>query len=101
MRSANQIFYQMAAIAALLLSASSAPAQDERRGERLLSRNCAMCHAIGRSGRSPHRKAPPFRTLSTRYPIEDLAEEKASSPVIRTCQNSSSRHAMSEQSCRT
>ena len=78
MRSASQIFCQTAVIVALLLSASSAPAQDksrdERRGETLLSKNCAMCHAIGRSGRSPHREAPPFRTLSTRYPIEDLSE---------------------------
>ena len=78
MRSAKGVLRQTAIVAALLLSASSALAQDkdrdERRGERLLSKNCAMCHAIGRSGRSPHREAPPFRTLSTRYPIESLSE---------------------------
>jgi cytochrome c len=33
-----------------------------------------MCHAVGRSGRSPHRQAPPFRTLSQRYPIDSLSE---------------------------
>jgi mono/diheme cytochrome c family protein len=46
----------------------------EARGEALLSQNCAMCHAIGRSGASPHAVAPPFRTLSQRYPIESLEE---------------------------
>ena len=78
MRGASQVLCQTAVFAALLLSVSSALAQDkgrdERHGERLVSRHCAMCHAIGRSGRSPHREAPPFRTLSTRYPIDDLSE---------------------------
>jgi cytochrome c len=67
-----------AAITALILSQSSGFAQDraraERRGESLLSKNCAMCHSVGRAGRSPHREAPPFRTLSQRYPIESLSE---------------------------
>ena len=36
--------------------------------------NCSQCHAIGRVGESPIPEAPPFRTLHTRYPIEDLAE---------------------------
>ena len=65
-------------IAVLPLSVASGSTQDrggiERRGERLLSRHCAMCHAIGRRGRSPHREAPPFRILSKRYPIESLSE---------------------------
>ena len=47
---------------------------DIRRGERLLAKNCSRCHAIGRTGASPHRQAPPFRTLSQRYPIESLSE---------------------------
>jgi mono/diheme cytochrome c family protein len=65
-------------IAGVFFSVSAAVAQDvgraERIGEKLLSRHCAMCHAVGRSGTSPHREAPPFRTLSRRYPIESLAE---------------------------
>jgi mono/diheme cytochrome c family protein len=59
----------------------SVPAQDntalEKRGEALLAKNCASCHAIGRTGTSPHAKAPPFRTLSRKYPIERLAEALA------------------------
>ena len=43
------------------------------RGELLLTRNCARCHAVGRTGASPHPAAPPFRTLSRKYKIEGLA----------------------------
>lgn len=50
------------------------PISQESRGEALLSRHCAMCHAIGRSGTSPHAEAPPFRTIGQRYPVESLEE---------------------------
>lgn len=43
-------------------------------GRVLLEVNCARCHAIGRSGESPHPQAPPFRELSRRYPVSDLDE---------------------------
>lgn len=36
--------------------------------------NCSGCHAIGRVGTSPNRRAPPFRTLGARYPLADLTE---------------------------
>ena len=49
----------------------------EKRGEALLVKNCARCHAIGRTGTSPHSQAPLFRTLSRKYPIERLAEALA------------------------
>jgi cytochrome c len=44
------------------------------KGEVLTKENCARCHAIGREGNSPHPPAPPFRTLSSKYPVENLAE---------------------------
>jgi mono/diheme cytochrome c family protein len=47
------------------------------RGEELVKQNCARCHAIGKEGSSPHPEAPPFRTLSGKYPVEDLAESLA------------------------
>ena len=47
------------------------------RGELLLKRNCARCHAVGPSGASSHPAAPPFRTLSRKYKIEGLAEALA------------------------
>jgi cytochrome c len=48
-----------------------------RRGEALLITNCARCHAVGRSGVSPHPQAPPFRTLSRKFKVEGLAEALA------------------------
>src|SRR5450755_2886003 len=44
------------------------------KGEVLVRENCSRCHAIGKEGDSPHPPAPPFRTLSSKYPVEDLAE---------------------------
>jgi mono/diheme cytochrome c family protein len=49
----------------------------EDRGEALLGRHCAMCHATGRAGTSPHAAAPPLRTLGQRYPLESLEEALA------------------------
>jgi cytochrome c len=48
-----------------------------RRGEALLTANCARCHAVGRSGVSPHPQAPAFRTLSRKFKVEGLAEALA------------------------
>jgi cytochrome c len=61
---------------ALALCSSAAMAQSGRaqRGQTFAQTNCSGCHAIGRVGESPIPEAPPFRTLHTRYPIEDLAE---------------------------
>jgi mono/diheme cytochrome c family protein len=70
-------YWTDAAAACGLLAAiatQSAEAQSLKRGESLLSRHCAPCHAIGRAGNSPHKSAPPFRTLGQRYPIESLEE---------------------------
>jgi cytochrome c len=69
------------AVSAMVLAALPALAQDrarpERQGEALLAKNCSRCHAISRTGASPHPEAPPFRTLSRKYPIEGLAEALA------------------------
>ena len=56
------------AFALLAVCATSAHAErsPEDRGEVLMSRHCAMCHAIGRSGTSPDSKAPPLRALTQR-----------------------------------
>jgi cytochrome c len=47
------------------------------KGEVLVRENCSRCHAVGLQGDSPHKEAPPFRTLAKNYPIEDLAESLA------------------------
>lgn len=59
----------------LLLTASPAWGQSEIEQGRLLAEaNCSSCHAIGLADTSPHPDAPPFRTLSERYPLDSLAE---------------------------
>ncbi len=46
-------------------------------GLALVTKNCARCHATGATGDSPHKDAPPFRSVVTRYPLENLAEALA------------------------
>ena len=60
----------------VLLSAAMIQAQNPpiERGLALAQTNCAGCHAIGPTGESPLPKAPPFRALHRRYPVENLAE---------------------------
>jgi cytochrome c len=61
---------------AILLAASPAAAQElAARGHALLSEMCASCHAIERSGASPHPAAPPFRIISRRLDIDDVYEK--------------------------
>jgi cytochrome c len=62
------------AVTLLLAAAYPAAAQDVKRGEELLTRDCSHCHAVGRTGDSPNKEAPAFRTLAQRYPIESLEE---------------------------
>ena len=54
-------------LALLLICASSAAghARDReiQRGKDLLETMCSRCHAVGKTGRSPHIDAPPFRTF--------------------------------------
>jgi len=47
------------------------------KGEVLVRENCSRCHAVGLTGVSPDPEAPPFRTLSSKYPIENLSEALA------------------------
>ena len=52
------------------------------RGRAIAERECARCHAVGRAGASLHLKAPPFRELPKRYPVEHLAESLAEGIVV-------------------
>lgn len=62
---------------ALALPAAAATDQEVARGLKIAEENCAVCHAIGKEGDSQHPAAPPFRTLSSRYPVETLEEALA------------------------
>ncbi len=67
---------QMLVTLALVSPALAAPTA-EQRGRAYAQAHCARCHAIGRTGDSRFKPAPPFRTLHQRYPIESLGEALA------------------------
>ena len=48
-----------------------------QRGLTFVSANCTGCHAVDKVSPSPLGIAPPFRTLHTKYPVENLAESLA------------------------
>ncbi len=64
----------LAATCLLAVAWPACAAGDLKRGEQLLQRDCGTCHAVGKTGDSPHKDAPAFRTLSQRYPVEQLEE---------------------------
>jgi tetratricopeptide (TPR) repeat protein len=45
-----------------------------KEGQGLVEAHCSGCHAVGRDGASPNPKAPQFRTLHRRHPIQALRE---------------------------
>jgi mono/diheme cytochrome c family protein len=53
--------------------AGTANAQNsERRGRAVVLEFCARCHAIGKTGKSPHASAPPFRTLGRSFDLDQF-----------------------------
>jgi mono/diheme cytochrome c family protein len=69
------------AILLLLLATLSGLAEDvspsplEERGRVLAKSICSQCHAIGRSGESPHAGAPAFRALEGRVDLDSFMEQ--------------------------
>jgi mono/diheme cytochrome c family protein len=64
-------------IAFASMAGSVAAQTAEEPGKALAEKHCARCHAIGQTGDSPFKPAPPFREVVTRYPVESLAEALA------------------------
>jgi mono/diheme cytochrome c family protein len=50
---------------------------DAQRGLTFVSTNCTECHSVDKVSPSPLAIAPAFRTLHTKYPVENLAESLA------------------------
>lgn len=46
----------------------------QKQGAALVETHCARCHATGRTGTSSNAKAPEFRTLQQRHPVQALRE---------------------------
>ena len=58
------------------------PADAVANGRKLAEKNCSRCHAVGLDGSSPHREAPPFRTIAARGRVDDLQEALAEGIVV-------------------
>jgi mono/diheme cytochrome c family protein len=60
----------------LLLSLLPARAEDAliERGRALVETNCTKCHAIGATGTSPFKAAPPFREVAPNYTHDELVD---------------------------
>lgn len=58
----------------LAASAAAEGADGIAHGKALVEANCARCHAVGANDTGSHPEAPPFRTLSERYPLDALEE---------------------------
>ena len=57
-----------------VMATSPVPAQSQQ-AVTLVQELCAMCHATGHTGGSPHAGAPPFRRLDSIYDLVKLQEE--------------------------
>ncbi|MDP2298119.1 MAG: cytochrome c [Pseudolabrys sp.] len=73
----NAVAALATALVGLAMAAFPAAAEDIARGETLLKRLCASCHAVGTADVGKHPTAPAFRTLGRLYPIESLEEALA------------------------
>jgi len=68
------------AVIFLLIATSGGLAQDhkasslEEHGRALAQRMCSACHAVGKSGESPHVGAPAFRALDRRLELDSFTE---------------------------
>lgn len=79
------MFYALAAIWFLVLSANAKPFVEPGnadRGRAFVKDHCSSCHAVGRLGRSPYPPAPPLRTLNAKYDVEGLAEAFAEGIIV-------------------
>ena len=54
--------------------AGAQPRDAVRHGHALVKEFCARCHAVGRTGKSPHAGAPPFRSIGRSYDLDGFAE---------------------------
>jgi cytochrome c len=50
------------------------PSALERHGQALAETMCSQCHAVGKTGQSPHAGAPPFRALDRRVDLDSFID---------------------------
>lgn len=80
MKTARSTVLRAVGCAALLILQAAtangiARAQDDvERGRSLLATLCGGCHAIGRTGASPHAGAPAFRSIDDRSGLDEFID---------------------------
>jgi len=79
MRAAH-LFGIIPALSLAISAAAADPLVEE--GQAIAKANCSRCHAIGPTGESPNPKSPPFRTLSKKYPVQNLEEALAEGIIV-------------------
>lgn len=67
----------LAGAAVGLVQPAGAVEGQAEKGKALVAQNCSRCHGIGADDASKHEKAPPFRLVVTRYPLDNLEEALA------------------------
>jgi mono/diheme cytochrome c family protein len=72
-----KILPPIAALFALVLLGAAAHAQNESQdpavhGRALAEQFCAPCHAVGKTGKSPHEGAPPFRSFGDKFDLDSF-----------------------------
>jgi mono/diheme cytochrome c family protein len=70
-------FGPMLVMCATIAAADGALAQPtlEQRGRALVVEMCGACHAVDRTGRSPHAAAPEFRRLDRRLDLDGFVQQ--------------------------
>jgi cytochrome c len=64
---------QIAALLTLMLLSATAQAQDPViHGRALVKEFCGECHAIGKTGKSPHADATPLRMMGRTFDLDDF-----------------------------
>lgn len=72
----------LAACAHAETAVDDAAAHQIAAGQHLAEMYCSTCHAIGAAGESRHPLAPPFHTLSEKYPVTMLEEAFAEGVLV-------------------
>ena len=63
-KTAMKLFLLVLSTIALLCTFAHARYAERQHGQEMLQKLCGGCHSVGRTGASPNRLAPPFRSFS-------------------------------------
>jgi cytochrome c len=69
-----EVLLCLAVMTSITVTTGDRALSQSSQGVALLQQHCAMCHAIGKVGSSPHPAAPPFRRLGNSYDLDKLQE---------------------------